>query len=467
MHAPGQRRPRASRRSTADQRRPRRASRPLIDYDDDSGHHPFDVATKDSVTIGRGGIAYPVDIRIVSSPDVSREHARSAAIRATGRFFLIDLSSLGTTLNGRHVPRGYDEVDGAKRENGAETPLPDRARSASPKRSFSSSRHGCDDALLLWARFVFCCLAASSRYVGGAAARMMRPPLARRSRRAPCCTAAAGDTDPGLQREVNEDRFHVDPARGLFIVIDGVGGPGRRRQGRRHRAVACCASGSSARPARSPNALAKASPSPTTRSIASPRLRPNGTAWPACSRWRSSRTARATSATSATRGSTSCARGRIEKVTRDHSPVGEREDAGEISEREAMRHPRRNEVYRDVGSEPHEPRDPDFIDVTRDPVRARRGAAAVQRRPDRSGGLGRRSTSRQPVRRRSARGRRALIDAANAAGGKDNVTVVYVEGETFAASGRVGGADRDHPAARRGRRASDAARRIVASRTSC
>jgi len=35
---------------------------------------------------------------------------------------------------------------------------------------------------------------------------------------------AAGDTDPGLQRDVNEDRFHVDIPRGLFIVIDGVGG---------------------------------------------------------------------------------------------------------------------------------------------------------------------------------------------------------------------------------------------------
>ena len=35
---------------------------------------------------------------------------------------------------------------------------------------------------------------------------------------------AAGDTDPGRRREVNEDRFHVDAARGLFIVVDGVGG---------------------------------------------------------------------------------------------------------------------------------------------------------------------------------------------------------------------------------------------------
>jgi pSer/pThr/pTyr-binding forkhead associated (FHA) protein len=83
---------------------------------------------RDSVTIGRGGIAYAVDIRIASSVDVSREHARIRRDPATGRFYLIDLSSLGTTLNGRHVPRGYDEHEGAKRENGVETPLPDTAR---------------------------------------------------------------------------------------------------------------------------------------------------------------------------------------------------------------------------------------------------------------------------------------------------------------------------------------------------
>lgn len=98
-----------------------------IEYDDDAGHHAYDVL-KDSVTIGRGGIAYPVDVPIASSPDVSREHARLHRDATTGRFFLIDLSSLGTTLNGRHVPRGYDEVDGARRENGAQTPLPDSAK---------------------------------------------------------------------------------------------------------------------------------------------------------------------------------------------------------------------------------------------------------------------------------------------------------------------------------------------------
>jgi serine/threonine protein phosphatase PrpC len=35
---------------------------------------------------------------------------------------------------------------------------------------------------------------------------------------------AAGLTDVGAQRVVNEDRFFADAGRGIFIVIDGVGG---------------------------------------------------------------------------------------------------------------------------------------------------------------------------------------------------------------------------------------------------
>jgi hypothetical protein len=97
-----------------------------IEYEDNAGHHSYDV--KDSVTIGRGGVAYPVDIKITSSVDVSREHARIRRDLQTGKFFLIDLSTLGTTLDGRYVPRGYDDAGGTKKENGAETLIPDRAR---------------------------------------------------------------------------------------------------------------------------------------------------------------------------------------------------------------------------------------------------------------------------------------------------------------------------------------------------
>jgi protein phosphatase len=35
---------------------------------------------------------------------------------------------------------------------------------------------------------------------------------------------AAGCTHPGRHRDVNEDRYHVDAPRGIFVVVDGVGG---------------------------------------------------------------------------------------------------------------------------------------------------------------------------------------------------------------------------------------------------
>lgn len=96
-------------------------------YEDNAGAHSYDIV-KDSVTIGRGGIAYHVDVRVDASVDVSREHVRIRRDPQTGRFFVIDLSSLGTTLDGVALPRGYESVDGRKRENGQETPIPVRGR---------------------------------------------------------------------------------------------------------------------------------------------------------------------------------------------------------------------------------------------------------------------------------------------------------------------------------------------------
>jgi hypothetical protein len=96
-------------------------------YEDNGGLHTFNIV-KDSVTIGRGGIAYRVDVRIDASVDVSREHLRIRRDSTSARFYVVDLSSLGTTVDGRRVPKGYDEGEAGKRENGVETPLPDRAR---------------------------------------------------------------------------------------------------------------------------------------------------------------------------------------------------------------------------------------------------------------------------------------------------------------------------------------------------
>lgn len=96
-------------------------------YEDNAGARTFDMV-RDSVTIGRGGIAYPADVRIDASIDVSREHARIRRDAHSGAFFIVDLSTLGTTVNGRRVPKGYDEVEGTKKENGVETPLPTGSR---------------------------------------------------------------------------------------------------------------------------------------------------------------------------------------------------------------------------------------------------------------------------------------------------------------------------------------------------
>jgi hypothetical protein len=98
-----------------------------LTYTDSEGAHTFDVV-KDSIVIGRGGIAYRVDVRIKSAVDVSREHVRIRRDPATGGFFLIDLSTLGTSVDGRRAPKGYDEDEGNKRENGVEVPLPASAR---------------------------------------------------------------------------------------------------------------------------------------------------------------------------------------------------------------------------------------------------------------------------------------------------------------------------------------------------
>jgi hypothetical protein len=124
---------------------------------------------------------------------------------------------------------------------------------------------------------------------------------------------------------------------------------------------------------------------------------------------------------------------RIEKVTRDHSPVGEREDSNELSEEQAMRHPRRHEVYRDVGSEKHDPSDTDFVDIEEIPFEP---DSALLLCSDGLSDLIDSATIARTVREYAGDPEsvvRALIDSANSAGGRDNVTVVYVEGEQFAA----------------------------------
>jgi hypothetical protein len=98
-----------------------------LTYEDRRGKQRVAV-TKSQVVIGRGGVGYWVDVKIDTSPDVSREHIRLRRDEAAGQFFLKDLSTLGSTIDGVPVPTSVEVVEGRKRDKGVEVPLPPRAR---------------------------------------------------------------------------------------------------------------------------------------------------------------------------------------------------------------------------------------------------------------------------------------------------------------------------------------------------
>jgi pSer/pThr/pTyr-binding forkhead associated (FHA) protein len=99
----------------------------VIEYEDNGGRKTFSI-TKDQVVVGRGGRDYWTDLKLDTLPDVSREHFRLRRDPESGRFFLKDLSRLGTTIDGQPVPSSIEVVEGEKRDRNLETPVPDRAR---------------------------------------------------------------------------------------------------------------------------------------------------------------------------------------------------------------------------------------------------------------------------------------------------------------------------------------------------
>jgi hypothetical protein len=98
-----------------------------IEYEDNSGRKTYRM-TKDEIVAGRGGRDYWTDLKFDTLPDVSREHFRLRRDPASGKFFLKDLSRLGTTINGEKAPSSVEFVDGEKRDRNLEAPVPEQAR---------------------------------------------------------------------------------------------------------------------------------------------------------------------------------------------------------------------------------------------------------------------------------------------------------------------------------------------------
>jgi serine/threonine protein phosphatase PrpC len=237
-------------------------------------------------------------------------------------------------------------------------------------------------------------------------------------------------TDVGRQRSSNEDRAHVDEANGIFLVVDGMGGHAAGEKAA-ETAVAII-----------PHELER------LRGDAEPRIREAITAanneifnlareHPEWTGMACVLTLAVAHGDKLTVGHVGDSRlylawqGRLRKLTSDHSPVGEKEDRGDLTEEEAMHDPRRNVVFRDVGSRPHAPADEEFIETRTYPFRpdaafllCTDGLSDVLTSAEMSAIVQRYDGDPQRV-------AEALVDAANEAGGKDNISVVFVAGPEF------------------------------------
>jgi parallel beta-helix repeat protein len=238
-------------------------------------------------------------------------------------------------------------------------------------------------------------------------------------------------TDRGLQRVNNEDRVFVDPESGIFLVVDGIGGHAAGENAAEIAATVIS------------EKLTNTKGDPGERIAAAVTAANNEIFRQAAEReeWRGMAcvlTVVLAHAGRITVGHVGDTRlylawdGKLRKLTPDHSPVGEQEDQGELSEEEAMHHPRRNEVFRDVGSRPRSiGDDDDFVEIRSFPFRdtaafllCSDGLTDALTAARISGIIETYDGDPQHVAQR-------LVEAANRAGGNDNVSVVFVAGPEF------------------------------------
>lgn len=241
---------------------------------------------------------------------------------------------------------------------------------------------------------------------------------------------AAVASDPGLQRADNEDRVFVDEGAGIFLVVDGVGG-----QAAGERAAETAVE-------TIPHELATAD-GPAEERVRRAIAAANNRIFQLAQdnpEWRGMACVLTLAYAQDDRivvGHVGDSRlylawnGTLRKLTSDHSPVGEQEDHGELTEEEAMRHPRRNEVFRDVGSRQHEAGDEDFIEIRSFPFHpdaalllCSDGLSDLVSSPRISAIVETYDGDPDAVAHQ-------LVEAANSAGGKDNISIVFVAGPEF------------------------------------
>ena len=119
--------------------------------------------------------------------------------------------------------------------------------------------------------------------------------------------------------------------------------------------------------------------------------------------------------------------GELQKLSHDHSMVGYREEIGDLTEEEAMNHPQRSVISRSVGHDSHMVDDEHFLEASIFPLLSDAeylfcsdGLSDMLRSYEIREILANKANSVESKVQH-------LIDAANQAGGKDNVTVVLTK----------------------------------------
>ena len=233
-------------------------------------------------------------------------------------------------------------------------------------------------------------------------------------------------------RAENQDRAYADDELGIFLVVDGLGGHAAGEKAA-ETAVETDSRETMARSGMATRGIESGGPSrpPTIESLKRP---PDNETWRgmACVL-----TLAVIADDKVIVGHVGDSRlyltwnGAIRKLTSDHSPVGEREDAGELTEAEAMAHPRRHEVFRDVGSRRREPDEEDFIEVKEFLFKP---DAAILLCSDGLSDLLTSAEMLDVIERYNgdpAQVAHELVEAANVAGGNDNITAIFVAGSEF------------------------------------
>lgn len=240
-----------------------------------------------------------------------------------------------------------------------------------------------------------------------------------------------GITDLGKVRDNNEDAFLVAPTSGsgriLAAVIDGVGG---YEGGEVAASIAKdCISAILEQPIDDPIVVLRQAIIETNKRIVEERAIRTGKEKMACVLTLALTDAETNQFYYAHVGDTRLylLRGQsLVKISKDHSFVGFLEESNRITEFDAMRHPKRNEVNKVLGVNPNIASEPDYIDTGSSPFLP--GDILLLC----SDGLSDMISSKEitdilaghnsiPEKARS------LVDAANKAGGRDNITVVLVQ----------------------------------------